>query len=292
MEQGNYNHQTSLEEADIKRLTALLDERTMKLMERESELADQFEELTSQKEELTAAVEQVISKNVELTERNHELDQILYRASHDLRSPITSMLGILNLIKSESVSDGLMEYYLHMKQMILQLEGVVNTLNLLGRSTQEEIKITPINLHSLIEDEISHLTSLPNFKWIDFRKSITVKNVIQTDEQLLRIAIKSLLANAITFRLAEQGWIEINVVAEDNRLHLQVKDNGEGIDASIAPKIFDMFYRGSEKSIGQGMGLYLVKKIVNRLHGEIEWESTSGVTQFRISIPVSPSPAS
>ena len=281
-----------MEEADIKRLTALLDERTLKLMERESELADQFEELTSQKEELTAAVEQVISKNIELTERNHELDQILYRASHDLRSPITSMLGILNLIKSESVSEGLMEYYLHMKQMILQLEGVVNTLNLLGRSTQEEIKITPINLHSLIEDEINHLTSLPNFKWIDFRKSIAFKNGIQTDEQLLRIAVKSLLANAITFRLAEQGWIEINVVAEDNRLHLHVKDNGEGIDASIAPKIFDMFYRGSEKSVGQGMGLYLVKKIVNRLQGEIEWESTSGVTQFRISIPVSPSPAS
>jgi signal transduction histidine kinase len=291
-ETENYNHKTSLEEEHIKKLTAHLDERTMKLMERESELADQFEELESQKEELTAAVEEVIRKNNELTERNQELDQILYRASHDLRSPITSMLGILNLIKSESVSEGLVEYCFHMKQMIMQMEGVVNTLTLLGRSTQEEIKITPIDLHSLIEEEINHLSSLPNFKWIDFRKSIVSKNGIQTDEQLLRIVIRSLLANAITFRLAGQGWIDISVVVEDDLLHLHVKDNGEGIDTSIAPKIFDMFYRGSEKSIGQGMGLFLVKKIVNRLNGEIKWESTPGITQFRISIPVSPSPVS
>ena len=93
-----------MEPEEINKLTALLDDRTMKLMERESELADKFEELEAQKEELTAAVEELMHTNKELTERNLELDAILYRSSHDLKSPLTSVFGILHLLKSEQIN--------------------------------------------------------------------------------------------------------------------------------------------------------------------------------------------
>ena len=281
-----------MEEEDRKRLATMLEERTMKLMERESELADKFEELESQKEELTAAVEELFQKNKQLTEKNQELDQILYRASHDLRTPITSMFGILNLLKAESIPENLRDYYYHFDQMISQMNSVVNTLTLLGQSTMEEMRIKDIDILCLLDAEVSKLSNLPNFDLIDFKKSLQGNKVIQTDEVLLSILIQSLLSNAIIFREPVKGSIEISVNVSVHLLLFEVKDDGEGISKEIASKIFQMFYRGSEKSTGQGMGLYLVKKIVERFNGAIDWESTGGYTTFRVSIPLAPAPVS
>jgi signal transduction histidine kinase len=275
-----------LEANDIKKLTALLDERTMKLMERESELADQFEELEAQKEELTAAVEKLIDKNKELLERNQELDQILYRASHDLKSPITSMFGVLNLLKSESIPEGFQDYYNHFELMMHQMNGVVNTLDLLGKSTLDEIKIKVVNLKELVERETNQLKYLSNFKWIDFEISFDGPLEIKTDELLVSILLRSLLSNAIVFREPKKGFIKVIMISTIDELQIEVENDGEGISELIAPKIFEMFYRGSERSIGQGMGLYLVKKIVGRLQGQVAWESTSSSTTFKVLIPL------
>ncbi len=281
-----------MKEEDIKKLTALLDERTMKLMERESELADKFEELEAQKEELTAAVEELISKNKELTDRNQELDQILYRASHDLRTPVTSMFGVLNLLKADAIPESVKEYCNHFERMMYQMSSVVNTLDLLGKSTLDEVKIKSVAVGPLIEEEIQQLSYLQNFKLIDFRKFVTTADYVNTDELLFRILVRSLLSNAIIFREPREGFVEINASVMSGELQLSVTDDGEGISQSIAPKIFDMFYRGSERSVGQGMGLYLVSKIVWRLHGKLNWESKDGLTIFRISIPVALAQAS
>ncbi len=277
-----------MEEEEVKNLIELLNERTMKLMERESELADNLEEIEAQKEELTAAVEELIGNNKELLERNQELDQILYRASHDLRSPISSMLGVLNLIKTEQVPSALKDYCHHFELRINQMEGVVNTLNLLGQSTQEEIKITKIEIKTLVENEIKHLHYLPNFKFIEFEIEHLGASVIETDSVLLSILIRSLLSNAIIFREAKQGSVRVNVNAIREQLIITVADDGEGISPTIAPRIFEMFYRGSEKSIGQGMGLYLVKKILNRLKGNVDWQCKDDLTTFEVSIPIIP----
>ena len=101
-----------MEEEEIKTLTELLNERTMALMARETDLADRKEEIEAQQEEITAAVEEVQAKNKvlvatldQLQERNQELDEILYRFSHDLRSPVASILGILSLFKYQPEFD-------------------------------------------------------------------------------------------------------------------------------------------------------------------------------------------
>jgi signal transduction histidine kinase len=281
-----------LEGEEIKRLTALLDERTMKLMEREGELADQFEELEAQKEELTAAVEELINKNKELTDRNQELDQVLYRASHDLRSPVSSMFGVLNLLKAEEVPAHIQQYCIHFERMMHQMNGVVNTLDLLAQSTLDEIRINSLQVDRLIEEEIGSLSYLSNFRFIEFRKSMEGAERIQSDELLLRILVRSLLSNAIIFRKPQNGIVEIHVAVQGDEMKIEVKDDGEGISEEVAPKIFEMFYRGSEKSIGQGMGLYLVKKIVWRLRGRLNWQRANGVTVFTISIPVTLAPVS
>lgn len=275
-----------MKEEEIERLTALLNDRTMKLMERESELADRFEEIEAQKEELTAAVEELIDKNKQLVERNQELDQILYRSSHDLRSPLSSMFGILNLLKSEQLPDHLKGYCFHLEQKMQQMNSVINTLTTLGQSVLDEIKIKQVNIEELLEDEISHLSYLANFKNITFNKTIEGDRVVLIDELLTRIILRSLLSNAIIFRDPELGYIQIRISVISCKLYISIQDDGEGISEEIAAKIWDMFYRGSERSIGQGMGLYLVKKIVDRLQGTVTWRSANRITEFEVSIPI------
>ena len=262
----------------------------MKLMERESELADKFEELEAQKEELTAAVEELMHTNKELTERNQELDAILYRSSHDLKSPLTSMFGVLNLIKSERLPDHLKDYCIHLEQRMQQMNSVINTLTLLGKSVLDEIKLKEISISDLVTDELAQLKYLPNYKWITFEKRFESPDKVFADELLTRILIRSLLSNAIVFRPATTGNVFISVTTTNQVLNVVVKDDGEGISTEVAPKIWDMFYRGSERSIGQGMGLYLVKKIIHRLHGSIWYQHQEGFTIFEFSVPLAPPP--
>lgn len=279
-----------MEEDRIEKLTRLLDERTMKLMERESELADQFEELAAQKEELTAAVEELVEKNKQLTERNQELDQILYRASHDLRSPVTSMVGVLSVLRLDEVPDKFKEYCNYFEKSIQQMQAVVNTLTLLGQSTTDAIHRSVFDIEQAVQNEIDLLKYLGNFNLITFQKSVDGNPMIYSDETLLRIVIKSLLSNAIIFRKPERGSVTVRVHAQSARLMLEVSDDGDGIPAATGDRIFEMFYRGSEKSVGLGMGLYLVQKIVKRLQGNVHWKSVDRHTVFTVSIPLTPAP--
>jgi signal transduction histidine kinase len=278
------------EEDEIKKLSALLDERTMRLMERESELADNFEEIEAQKEELTAAVEQLVIKNQNLLERNQELDQILYRSSHDLKSPLTSMVGLLSLFKSEPLPEHLTVYCTHFHKRLQQMDSVINTLILLGQSVLDEIKVAKVNLPDILEEEINGLYFLENFQWINFKKKLSGLNVVVTDNLLIRILIRCLVSNAIIFRERKQGMVEVQIESSEKKLKLLVMDDGEGIDNEIERKIWDMFYRGSEKSIGQGMGLYLVKKIIGRLNGTIIYYRKDSLTVFEVSVPIFPAP--
>lgn len=270
----------------------MLNERTMKLMERESELADRFEELEAQKEELTAAVEELIEKNKLLAERNQELDQILYRASHDLGSPVASMVGVLNLLQLESVPPNFKTYCDHFEESITQMQAVVKTLILLGQATSESVSSVDCDVHHMVEDEINQLSYLGNFNQVEFKKSFSGNAHVYADESLLRIILKCVLANAVIFRNPGKGYVGVDVDVKPDQLHLRIADDGEGISAEKGNRIFDMFYRGSEKSVGLGMGLYMVRKIVDRLRGSLMWQSGDGQTVFTISIPLTPAPVS
>lgn len=269
-----------------------MNERTMKLMERESELADRFEELEAQKEELTAAVEELIEKNKLLAERNQELDQILYRASHDLGSPVASMVGVLSLLQLEAVPENFKPYCEHFEKAIHQMQAVVKTLILLGQATSESFNPSVFQIQDVVEEEINQLNYLGNFNQVEFKKSFSGHAQLYMDESQLRIILKCVLANAVIFRNPGKGRVMIDVHVQPDQLALQITDDGEGISAETGKKIFDMFYRGSEKSVGMGMGLYMVRKIVDRLHGSLQWQSGDGQTVFTISIPVTAAPVS
>lgn len=279
-------------EEDINKITALLDERTMALMERESDLADRMEEIEAQKEELTAAVEELAEKNkvlqlalCELKERNQELDQLLYRTSHDLRSPVASIIGIANLLEPE-IGEGQRQYLQHIYHQTTRMDGLLKSFASLSRTIINEVRFSRFNLDSCLRQCINDLKYMTNFSSVVIRTEVTGLPDAVTDILLFSIIIKNLLANAITFKSEdEEGLVIIRSSATKENITVGIVDNGEGIPANIQDKIFDMFYRGSSKSSGSGLGLYIVKKIVNQLNGRIQFTSKQGATTFEIVIP-------
>lgn len=262
--------------------------------EKERELADSNEELEAQKEELTAAVEELIKKNkflnqtlAELNEKNNELDLILYRSSHDLRSPITSIQGIINLLKYEPISTVVEQYVSHIESKSTQMIELLDSLTSLAKATSNGIEPEEVDVHGLVLqciNELSHLQNMNQVK-MEIKMDQHVKQ-FPTDVFLLRVIMKSLISNAVIFQNPyRQGVVKISASIELNLLRIMVEDNGDGIDPSIQDNIFGMFYRGSVKSTGSGLGLYIAKKATERLQASIHVDSKEGKTTFEIVIP-------
>jgi signal transduction histidine kinase len=282
-----------VEQKEIQRLIALLDERTMALMERESDLADRMEELEAQKEELTAAVEELESKNKmlesaleKLKERNQELDQILYRASHDLRSPITSIVGILNLLEHEPLSVIQKKCFEHIRDKSSQMDELLKSLSTLAKTISNDIHFSKVSLDLAIRNCLNDLRYFPDFSSAVIRSETEGLHEVNTDRLLVCIIIKNLVTNSLTFRdPSKDGMILIRSTGFDSYFEIEITDDGEGIADSIKDKIFDMFYRGSERSTGSGLGLYIVRKIVDQLKGHIQFTSGDGLTRFKVVLP-------
>lgn len=279
----------------MKAMVSLLDERYRLLKERERDLHDQKEELQAQKEELTAAIEELVSKNNSLAsalenlqQRNTELDQVLYRASHDLKTPVSSLYGLLNALKAEGLTESQSELHVRMQEKVDQMNDLLKSLTQLAKASFEEVQPDRFFFQDVFHQVVKDLVHLPNFRNVKIILTPESYCEITSDRQLVVIALRALMANALTFRNDGPGKISVYCSAEEGQIRIEVQDDGEGIDPMIAARIFDIFFRGSEKSKGSGLGLYIVLTIVKRLQGKVNFESNPGKTMFQIILPELP----
>ncbi len=272
---------------NIQQLTSLLQERETSLLEKQ-------EELDSQRGMLSAAIDELVAKNknleetlVKLKERNSELQQLLYQSSHGLRSPLSSIQGVINLMDIETISSSLVEYKGHVDVKISHMLEILNSLTTLATLINEEINLEIVDIHSVISDCVRYCSPLAvqNNTTIDMISGTGLSN-FRSDPNLLRSILRQVVMNGVIFRdTGKPGYVRITPAVIKNTLLITVQDDGEGIAPDIAPKIFNMFVRGSGKSGGSGLGLYIAKKATELLKGSIEFSRTEGKTIFVIAIP-------
>jgi signal transduction histidine kinase len=258
------------------------------IWKREQELAEREEELSSQHEELTAAVEQLIQKNdalecalKELKERNFELDQLLYRASHDLRSPIVSIMGLLPLIEHDPSK--VMDYAPHMHTQADTMMRLVASLTRLADVGSRQPSPEQIYLSSLFNQCVDELS-------LEVRPLLPGdETFVVTDPEFLKHIVHPIVENA--YRYGNPGQLPHIRWFEDPRkdqITIEITSEGEAMRTEITEKAFDMFFRGSERSTGQGLGLYIARKAAQKLSGTLNIIATNKSTTLQVVLPKFP----
>ena len=275
-------------------MIALLEKSNNAVLEREKDLRDNAEELEAQKEELIAAVDKLILQNEflnktleDLKERNEELDQLVYKTYHDLRSPVCSTLGLLELLKREATSQDVKEYTYHIGQSMNQMNAILFSISQFTNASLEIIYIESINLKELIKEIIDSFSETLHNEQIKIIEGIPDNLILSSDASFIIKILKAVIDNSIKYRTQEDAYIKITAdIFINNNVQITVEDNGEGMSADTALQAFNIFYRGNVRSKGAGLGLYIARKMVKKLNGSIEIEPLSLGTKIKILLPM------
>jgi PAS domain S-box-containing protein len=221
----------------------------------------------------------------------NELNTFMYKATHDLRSPLVSLMGLTRLAKEEASEEceQLSQYFdmigtsvLKMDQLLVDLVGITNV-------SQGQLQVKQVDFTKMVADITDSLRHYPDFGTISIRKVINESNAFYNDEKLLYSIMQNLIDNAIKYRKNSEevkSTISIMVECSGNSASINIIDNGTGIEEAYCDKVFDMFYRASTTAPGTGLGLYIVKTAVEKMKGKISLASkTSEGTSVYITLP-------
>jgi signal transduction histidine kinase len=229
-------------------------------------------------------------QNDELVKINKELDSFVYSVSHNLRAPLMSVLGLLTLARSDDQKyDTTVGNYFNMMEFsIHKLDNTLKEILDYSRNARSEIKKEKVIIHQLLDDGFERLKYLEGSDKIEKHISIDDQCPLYSDAYRLSVIINNLISNAIKYRdlTKEKPFINIDVKITEKSFFLLFEDNGIGISEEYVKKIFDMFFRATERSEGAGLGLYIVKETVDKLGGKVSVESVLGEgVAFKIEVP-------
>jgi PAS domain S-box-containing protein len=252
-----------------------------KLKSLNEELTQQNFQLAAQEEELKAAME-------ELSERNFELDQLMYKTSHDLRSPLSSIMGLINLAHLDDSGVNHKLYLEKIEGRINKLDEFIRSMLNYARANRSDISISKIDLKKVAELCIHELEYLDNFKAVKTDISIDDKGLsFKSDSVRINIIFGNIISNAYKYYNAEaESFLEIKIIVTPLLASIEFIDNGIGIREEYQGRIFNMFFRATERSQGSGLGMYIVKQAIEKLDGTISLTSEYGKgSSIKITVP-------
>jgi chemotaxis family two-component system sensor kinase Cph1 len=220
------------------------------------------------------------NKAVELEQANHELDRFVYSASHDLRAPLTSVLGLINLAGDETSDPKQQQYLEMMRNSINDLDLFIHGIIEYSKNSRQDIQEREIDFEKIFDQAVHGLSYLENASQVGYRFDNLLTKPFHSDPHRLSIIFTNLLGNAIKYHdlRKDRPLVKVEVRNSDNnRIKITFADNGKGIEEQYVPHIFDMFYRASDTAKGSGLGLYIARQIVEKLGGTIEVISSIGV---------------
>ncbi len=228
----------------------------------------QYEDEKKQQEEILR------KQNEELVKINRELDSFVYSISHNLRSPLSSVLGLVNVAKLDQVktSETTEHYFEMIESSVLKLDSTLKEILEYSQNTRTEVQVEEIDLEGMIGNCFELQKFQKGYDDILLQVSVLQESPFYSDAHRLTVILNNLVSNAIRFRDTSKERSVVNIDAQINPAFatIQVIDNGIGIAPEHLPHVYKMFFRATERSDGAGLGLYLVKEMILRLAGSIQ----------------------
>jgi signal transduction histidine kinase len=231
---------------------------------------------------------QIADQNKLLEEKSTELNLFLYSASHDLRGPLKTILGLCNIGIGEKNANH-EELYRLIIRKLNNLESNISDLSSVTKLKNENLPKTSIDFLKLHEDMKERFQNFRGFETFQFNYSNTLRKPFIADLFSIKCIYQNIFENALKYKDTSRDFtLSISISEEEpDIVTLCFEDNGVGISEKILPNIFNMFYRGNEKSKDDtGLGLYIVKQAILKLHGTIDVKSEEGKgTVFWVKLP-------
>lgn len=230
----------------------------------------------------------MLDQNEWLKKTNQELDRLVNNASHDLRSPLSSVLGLLTIAEFASSKEEIYAYHGMIRDRVKKLDNFVTEVLAYSRNSHHEVIKAPVSLPSLVNEIVDELKYADEKVTIDVSDATKANLMVNTDHTRLKTVLSNLIGNSIKYcdRGKEQPFIKVGTVLENDFCTIVVSDNGIGIDPQHQEKVFEMFYRATENSSGSGLGLFITKEIVEKLGGTIAMSSIPRVgTTVIVKLP-------
>jgi PAS domain S-box-containing protein len=241
-------------------------------------------DITSQ----TRAENLLKQQNQELTKINEELDRFVYSASHDLRAPLMSVKGLLNMIKVDPDKKNTDHYLNLIEKSVSKLDNFILDIINYSRNSRMEIIPKEIDFSSLLKESIDSLKYMEGAGEVRSERTLETATPFYSDYSRLLILFNNIISNAVRYRdkWKDDSYLKIFIETDPEKATIVFSDNGVGIAEEYLDNVFKMFFRANADSKGSGLGLYIVKGVMEKLNGTIEVQSQVGVgTTFRIQIP-------
>ena len=243
---------------------------------------------------INALVDSTVASMEEERQIEQSKDDLITNVSHDIRTPLTSIIGYLGLLKSSELNEDQTKYIQIAYDKALQMKALAEDLfeyTTLRSSTNNKLVLAPLHVNSMLEQVAAGFELEAEKKNIAFNVVTRPRDlVIDADAKMIVRMLNNLISNALKYG---RGATEINLIANkvnNEFVELRVENNGEQIPKKSLQKIFDRFYRVESsrnlKTGGTGLGLAITKSIVDLHSGNIKCQSTSELTSFIIQLPL------
>lgn len=237
---------------------------------------------------VTSLNKKLIIKNKKLISVNEELDRYVYRVSHDMRSPLTSMMSLNQLIVKSADEAEKAEMLQLQQECMLKLDQHIQQIIDISKNLKTEPVYSTIAWEPLVEQVLKDIRPMAEKENIHIEVQVQQSSPFVSDINRLQIILSNLLSNSFKYydALKTKRWVRCSIQSHANLATITIADNGIGISKEAKIKLFTMFFRGTTQSKGSGLGLYIVKEMVHKLGGSIQVDSEidSG-TRFTIQLP-------
>ena len=232
---------------------------------------------------------QIDNLDHELIETNQDLDTFLYKASHDLKGPISTLDGLCNVGILDTKNMPAEQYFELQKEVIHKMQLLLFRLVEIGDIRNHKVKPSKVRLMRFCKSIVRSMNRVEGFDKINFTIDIPKDLIIHTDVEMLEIAVDNVIKNAIqhaNYSNKNNASVSISLKDQAQILELHIIDNGQGIPQKLVGRIFEMFFRGNSYVQGFGLGLYKSKVATKKLNGEVKLlKSDEKGSVFSVIIP-------
>ena len=246
-------------------------------------LSDKHEEIEMQSEKLKVAYEdleyinnslekRVEDRTSELNQAYQELETFFYHTSHDFRRPLTTYHGLVEIGRATVADEQVLQLFDKVKETTQGLDNMLLKLQSIGNVNYHDVK-RDIHLQTMLQAAIDKFSEEIENKRITLSIHCAV-TALHSNPFLLNVVAENLLENAIQFCNSSEPHLIIKTKPADGCVEIIFEDNGQGIEDRLKPRIFEMYFRANAASKGNGLGLYISRRAIEKMGGSLTFTST------------------